>query len=256
MLPLAAGHTMANWPGGQRSPTRRMADGHQSLSPPSCRTGVASITFASNGTSRPPTMCRITTRILPSPLSPVCACGGLPHPRSSRMLAACTRTAGGCSACRMIDASTRILSSVYDRHSDRMSAGIFLRGNGLRVGYPLLLAEPLRPRSGAGDDHATSLTQERTPAGRYAACLLATASAQSRTFYDAALVDPRYSRPDGRAPDRIERPVAAARRSGSPPQGRRGFPSAHKRIGSFRRTGSDRGRRAGFCDTTFFGRRI
>jgi hypothetical protein len=158
------------WPTGRAVRGHRpveWADGPQSLSPPSCRMGVASITFASNGTSRPPTMCRMTTRILPSPLSPVCACGGLPHPRSSRMLAACTRTAGGCSACRMIDASTRILSSVYDRHSDRMSAGIFLRGNGLRVGYPLLLAQPFRPRSGAGDDHAISLTQERTPAGRY-----------------------------------------------------------------------------------------
>ena len=36
----------------------------------------------------------------------------------------------------MIDASTRILSSVYARHSDRMSVGIFFRDNGLRGGYP------------------------------------------------------------------------------------------------------------------------
>src|SRR5688572_28025899 len=49
----------------------------------------------------------------------------------------------------MIHASTRILSSVYARHSDRMSVGIFLRGNGLRGRYPPPVGAGIAPASGA-----------------------------------------------------------------------------------------------------------
>jgi len=67
----------------------------------------------------------------------------------------------------MIDARTRMLSSVYARHSDRMSAGIALRAKGLPGGYPLL--------SGAGIATARNVPTATGQATTVAQALLAAA---------------------------------------------------------------------------------
>ena len=96
--------------------------------------------------------------------SPVCGCGASAEPRSSRIAIACSRADGGNSGWRMIAARWRTLSSVYARHSDRMSAGIFLRGNCLRGAYPPSRydEQPLRRVQGQAAAHPVSYRKTPT----------------------------------------------------------------------------------------------
>jgi hypothetical protein len=50
----------------------------------------------------------------------------------------------------MIDARTRMLSAVYDRHSDRMSAGILFAGKGLTGWVPPPVGAGIDPASASG----------------------------------------------------------------------------------------------------------
>ena len=94
--------------------------------------------------SLPSTICRIVMRrSLPS--SPAWGCGARPQARSSRIPAADTRAAGGMASWLTRPASTLMHSAVCPRASDRKSAGIFFRGNGLRGGSPLQLAQASNP---------------------------------------------------------------------------------------------------------------
>jgi hypothetical protein len=105
-------------------------------------------------------MCLITTRILPSPLSPVCACGGLPHPRSNSAHEAATRAISLWPFCAM-PASDLMLSSVCPRASDRKSAGILFRGNCLRGGPTPSCSRRYRTRVRRGVNGANCLTRRR-----------------------------------------------------------------------------------------------
>ena len=112
----------------------------------------------------PSVMFLIVTRMSLSS-SPVCGCAGLPQPRSSKMPAAETRAAGGTASWLTMPASTLMQSSVCPRASDRKSAGIVFRGNGLRgEPTPLLLAQASRVRR--GDNHANNIAQKAR--GRWA----------------------------------------------------------------------------------------
>ena len=89
-------------------------------------------------------------------------CGARPQPRSSRMPAADTRAAGGTVSWLTMPASTLMHSSACPRASDRKSAAIFFRGNGLRGGPTpsRWRRHRARIRIQRGDNHANNIAQK------------------------------------------------------------------------------------------------
>src|SRR3974390_2266774 len=87
-------------------------------------------------------MCRMITSMHPSPFLPVCACGGLPQPRSSRAHAAATRAAALVPSLGM-PANTLIAIFVRDRAKERVSVGA---GPKLRCRPPRIGREQIHQR--------------------------------------------------------------------------------------------------------------
>ena len=93
--------------------------------------------------------------------SPVCVCGALPQPRSSRALAADTRAAAGAASWLKSPASTLMHSSVCPAPASANRLEFSFGANTYGVGLPPPVGAGIEPASASGVnyDHANNLTQ-------------------------------------------------------------------------------------------------